>query len=126
MAHRFLLAKEQPLGPLEGLGPLGGENNPLTTKEAAVSTFTKVISIAIGVMTIIAFIWFLFVLFIGAIGWLGSEGDKAKVQEAQKKITRALVGLVIVIAAIFIVKLVEVILGIKILSISDLLLNIWK
>jgi len=92
----------------------------------AIYWFARFISNIIGIMTIIAFIWFLFSFLSGAISWLSSSGDKNKLQEAQKKITSALVGLVIVIAAIFIVKLVEIILSIKILSFSDLLLNIWK
>lgn len=123
MLNKFLAQISTPLdlGPFRGLGPLGGENNPLTTKEAAVSTFTKFISTVIGVMTIIAFIWFIFQLFIGAIAWLGSGGDKAKLQEAQKKITTAFIGLIIVISAIFLIKIFSVIFGIDFLNLTNLI-----
>ena len=124
MAHNYLAALN--LGKFEGIGPLGGEGKMLEDPTTAIYWFARFISNIIGIMTIIAFIWFLFSFLSGAISWLSSSGDKNKLQEAQKKITSALVGLVIVIAAIFIVRLVEIILGIKILSISDLLLNIWK
>lgn len=123
MAHNYLALN---LGKFEGIGPLGGEGKMLQDPTTAVYWFTRFISNMIGIMTIIAFIWFVIQLFIGAVAWLSSGGDKAKLQEAQKKITNAFIGLTIVIAAIFIVKLVEIVLGIKILSISVLILNIWK
>lgn len=123
MAHNYLALS---LGKFEGIGPLGGEGKMLEDPTTAIFWFSKFISNTIGIMTIIAFIWFIFQLFIGSVAWLSSGGDKAKLQEAQKKITNAFIGLTIVIAAIFIVKLIEIILGIKILSISDLFLNIWE
>lgn len=116
------------LGPFEGLGPLGeivrsiSSDNP----SAASALFVKVLSNAVGVMTIVAFIWFLFQLFIGAIGWLSSEGEKAKLQEAQKKITNAIIGLIIVIAAIFLIKIIGTIFDIDMLDIQGLLNQIWK
>lgn len=113
-----------PLGKFEGLGPLG---KPIATEaDPGASAFTNFISKFIGIMTVIAFIWFIFTLFIGAIGWLGSGGDKAKVQEAQKKITTAIIGLVIVVSAIFLIKIIEVIFGISILGIQDLIINLGQ
>ena len=110
------------LGPFEGLGPLG---NPIATEgDPGASAFANFISKFIGIMTVIAFIWFIFTLFIGAIGWLTSGGDKVKVQEAQKKITTAIIGLVIVISAIFLIKIIEVIFNINILDITTLIKNL--
>ena len=112
------------LGDFVGLCPLG---NPVATKQdPGTSAFTNFISTAIGIMTIVAFIWFIFTLFTGAIAWLSSGGDKQKLQNAQKQITTGLTGLIIVIAAIFLIKLVEIIFGIKILSVADLILNLWQ
>lgn len=107
------------LGPFEGLGPLG---NPIATEgDPGASALANFISTVIGVMTIIAFIWFIFQLFIGAVGWLSSGGDKARLQEAQKKITTSIIGLTIVISAIFLIKIIGVIFGIDILAIQDLI-----
>lgn len=115
---------ELPLGSFKGLGPLG---DPTATKaDPGASALANFISKFIGIMTVIAFIWFIFALFIGAIGWLTSGGDKAKVQEAQKKITTAIIGLVIVISAIFLIKIIEVIFGISILGIQDLIINLGQ
>jgi len=110
------------LGDFVGLGPLG---TPATTpQDPGASSLTNFISMTVGVMTIVAFIWFIFTLFIGAIGWLASGGDKARLQEAQKKITTAIIGLVIVISAIFLIKIIEVIFNINILDITTLIKNL--
>ncbi len=109
-----LLAAEIQLGPpggFKGFGPLGFEDTP-ATGVGAVGLFAAAISSVIGIMTLIAFIWFTFQLIIGAIRILGSGGDKGALEGAKKQITSGLVGLVIVIAAVFIVSLVGFILGI--------------
>lgn len=47
-----------------------------------------------------------FYLLLGGIGWLTSGGDKAKVEESQKKITGAVVGLAILATTFVIYQLV--------------------
>ena len=108
-----LIAQAQngiPLGQLKGFGPLGLEGDSLATN--ADITFTKFINSVIGLMTIIAIIWFIFVFFIGAIGIISSGGDKGKIESSRKNITNGIIGLVVVIAAIFIIKLIGFLLGI--------------
>lgn len=97
-----------------GFGPLGKGG------EEAISTFTKFLSGTIGLMTIIAIIWFVFVLIAGAIGIISSGGDKAALETARKRITTGLVGLTVVIAALFIIDLIGFIIGIDILNIEYL------
>ena len=125
MAHNLLAQTSIDIGTFEGIGPLGGENNPIDTVAGAAGTFAKIISNAVALMTIIAFIWFLFSLIIGAIGWLGAGGDKQKLQNSQKQITNALIGLVIVISAIFLAKIFGILLGVNILSIKGYIMTIW-
>ncbi len=123
--NHFQASAQTPLelGPLEGIGPLGSKE--LTNEVTAVGTFITIISNIIGVMTIIAIIWFTFVLFTGAISWLGSGGDKAKLQGAQKQITTGVIGLVIVIAAIFLIRLIGDLIGIPdILSLAGSILQL--
>jgi hypothetical protein len=62
-------------------------------------------------MTVIASIWFTFNLIIGAIGIMTSGGDKGKLESSRSRITSGLIGLVIVIAAVFIVQLVGSLIG---------------
>ena len=59
---------------------------------------TQVVSTVIGVMTVGAGIWFLFNFIIGGFTWVSAGGDKHALEEAQKKITGAFIGLIIVVA----------------------------
>ena len=112
-----LLAQIQlaPEGGFKGFGPLGNPEN------SGIGTFSKFISSIIGLMTIIAILWFVFVLIGGAIGMIGAGGDKAAVESAKKRITTGLIGLVVVIAAVFILDLIGNLIGIpNILNLVEL------
>lgn len=101
------LLADIPLGPgFSGFGPLG---NP---KGTGIETFSNFLSSVIGLMTIIAIIWFVFVFITGAIGMITAGSDKAALESARKRITTGLIGLVVVIAAIFILDLVGTLIGI--------------
>jgi len=115
---RNLLAQtEKKIGdPFTGIG-----EGPLSSGENALGTFARFISSTIGLLTIIAVIWFVFVLITGAIGMIGAGGDKAALESSRKRITSGLIGMVVVVAGIFIVDLVGRILGIPdILNIQKL------
>src|SRR5260221_14190931 len=101
-----LLADIQ-IGPLQGVGTLGnpGSNAP--------NLFNDALSKVIGVMTVVAFIWFTFQVILGAIGIVASGGDKGAIEKARKQITTGVIGVVIVIAAIFIVSLLGTLFGIS-------------
>jgi hypothetical protein len=104
-----------PPGGFKGVGPLGNPSG------SGIGTFSQFLSSTIGLLTIVAFIWFVFVFISGAIGIISSGGDKAALESAQKRITNGLIGLVVVIAAIFIVDLIGNLLGIpNILNIAEL------
>ena len=72
---------------LEGEGPLGLEGK---LSSEGILIFQKIISSAIGVITIIATIWFIVQFITGAVGIISSGGDKAKYEEARSKITNGL------------------------------------
>lgn len=63
------------------------------------AVFAKFISGLVGVLLIFATIWTLFMLLQGGIEWISSGGDKTGVENAQNRITNALLGLFIVFAA---------------------------
>lgn len=101
----------------KGFGPLGLEGG-----EDAPSTFNKFLSSTIGIMTIIAIIWFIFMFISGAIGIIASGGDKAALEAARKKIATGIVGIVVVIAAVFLIDLIGDLIGIpNILNPAELL-----
>jgi len=113
--ENLIVQREIPIpGDFRGFGQLGLEND---APFIAPLVFNVFLSRAIGLMTMIAAIWFTFTLISGAISVISSGGDKAKVAEARAKITTGLVGLVIIIAAIFIVELIGTLIG------FDLILN---
>lgn len=64
------------------------------------------ISNTVAVAFIVAAIAFFVFLVMGGIEWLVSGGDKTKVQEAQKRISNAVIGLTIVAASFAIYTLV--------------------
>jgi hypothetical protein len=58
----------------------------------------------------------------GAIGIMTAGGDKQGLESARKKLTSGLIGLVVLIAAIFIVGLIGTIIGVpNLLNIPDLI-----
>ena len=108
------------------IAPSGGFVGPGTGQLAnpgkgAVGIFANFISGIIGIMTIIAVIWAIFSIITGAISIISSGGDKQALESARKRITMGIVGLVIVIAALFLIELVGYLLGLKdILNIQNL------
>ena len=114
-----LAASSIDFGPLRGYGTLGLEG--AGSGSGALNIFAGFISTAIGLMTIIAIIWFVFVFFTGAIGIITAGGDKQAMEGARKRITTGIIGLVVTIAAIFVIKLVGTLVGVpNILNISQL------
>lgn len=107
-----------PLSPGEGFKGFGPLGNP---EGSGITTFNKFISTTVGLMTIIAIIWFVFKFITGAIGIITSGGDKASLESARKNITTGIVGLVIVVAALFVIDLIGNLIGIpNILNLVDL------
>jgi hypothetical protein len=111
-----LLAQQPvPIGtPITGIGTIGLQDNP----GGAVAVLAQVLSSTIGLLTIIAVIYFIFVIITGAISIISSGGDKGSLEMGQRKITMGIVGVIIAIAAMFIMDLLANILGIP--SILDI------
>jgi len=69
----------------------------------------NVIIFIIIIAVVIAIIYLLY----GGIKWITSGGDKAQVESARNHITAAIVGLIIVFLAIFIISIVLTLFGVK-------------
>lgn len=114
-----------PGGGFEGFGLFGLEGS--TGATGAGTLFNLFISRAIGVITVVAFVWFLFILVTGAISIMGAGGDKAAAETARKRIFTGLIGLVVLIAGIFLIRLVGAFLGIQnILNPGEIIYQISK
>lgn len=105
-------------GVIQGIGPLGFQTGSPTN---APDLFTRIISSAIGIMTIVAGIWFIFVFITGAYGIISSGGEKGAYEAARKKMMTGLIGLVVVISTVFIIDFVGWIVGFDILNITALI-----
>ena len=66
-------------------------------------------------MLVVAVVFF-FILIYGGLRWVMSEGDQKAVEAARSQITNALIGLAIVFAAFAIMRLIETVFGIQLLS----------
>jgi len=120
-----VFAQGRPLGILEGLEPLGVFDDMTLTIEEALGRFNQVIENIVGILTVIAGIWFIFQFIIGGIVWLTAGNDKAKVESARAKITQGIIGLGVVIAAVFIIDLIGTLLGLEILRPGKFVIEMW-
>lgn len=79
-------------------------------------TAEGIISGGISLLMLVVALVFFFILIWGGLKWVMSEGDEKHVGAARAQITNALIGLAIVFAAWAIIKLIETIFGVSILS----------
>ncbi len=109
---------------LKGFGPLGLEENG---PGEAGTIFNKFISTTIGLMSVIAFIYFTLLMITGAYGIMSAGGDKQALETARKRITSGITGVIVVIAAVFIVDFIGELIGIpNILNPAEFLNNLTK
>lgn len=101
------------IAPENGFGFPGGGilGNIGANPDTAPAVFNQIISTIIGVMSIVGGIWFIFLFITGAIGFMTAGGDKTKAEEAKKRITYGVVGIIVVVFAIFFVDLIGRLLG---------------
>ena len=124
--EKLQLIAEDIGSPIRGIGPLGLEG--LGDASSAGTLFEKFITAIIGILTVVGILWFLISLILGAIGIIASGGDKNALEASRKKITNAIVGLVVMIGAIFILTLIGYLLGLNmnyILSPGRFVMGIW-
>ena len=98
----IVLADNTPIVPMESIGKV---NNILV-----------VIQAIIRFILIVAFIAAFIMLLIGGIRWITAGGDEKGVASARNMITAALIGLVVVLVAYAIIRLVELFFGFQIIS----------
>lgn len=119
------MAIPTPIYQFKGIGPLG---DPLVgdsagTDFSATGRFVSTISSVIGVLTVSAGIWFIVQMFTGALQWLSSAGEKQALENAKKKITNAILGLLVVVMAYTIIGIVGAFMGLDILHLQTLIMN---
>lgn len=102
-------------GSIKGVGPFGFENETVT--EAATKTqFGSILSTIITTITVVGGLAFVIYFTLGGLKWLTAGGDKNKVDEAKTQMTQGVIGLVTIVAGVFVVGIVGGILGIDFLN----------
>ncbi len=103
------------VGGIKGLGPFGFETNVVSRAETQ-TQLGKILSSVITTLTVVGGLAFVIFFTLGGLKWLTAGGDKTKVSEAQAQMTQGVIGLVAIVAGLFIVGLVGNVLGIDILN----------
>jgi hypothetical protein len=93
------------------ISPSTSDFKPLTS-----ITVSGIVSGAISLALLVVALVFFFILIMGGLRWVMSGGDQKNVEAARGQITNALIGLAIVFATFAIMKLIETIFGISLLS----------
>jgi len=92
----------------------------------ALNRFESVISMVIGIITVIGGIWFTFQILIGSYQWITAGSDKDAVTRAQKRFTNSFMGLVVLIFAYTLIALVGKTLGLNIFQFASTVNSIAK
>lgn len=81
-----------------------------------ISNIVSVVRAIIQFILVIAFVLAFVMLLIGGIRWITAGGDEKAVGSARNMITAALIGLVVVLVAYALIKLVETFFGVNIIT----------
>ena len=81
-----------------------------------INDIVAVVRAIIRFILIVAFVAAFVMLLIGGIRWITAGGDEKGVASARNMITAALIGLVVVLVAFAIIRLVEIFFNVKIVS----------
>lgn len=88
--------------------------------ENAAGLLQNLITGIVGFLTAAGILWFLLQIIISSYAWMTAGGNPEKIAEARGKLINALVGLIIILAALLLVSLIGFLLG------FDDILNIKK
>ncbi len=92
------------------LGGLGGKSG--------IWFFQKFIPSLLSLAIVVGALLFFFNIIMGAIQWISSGGDKEAVTQARKRISNALIGIIILFAVFAIAALVEYFFSVDILTLD--------
>ncbi len=105
---------------LSPVAALAAEGDPvpveIDTAIFKVRSVEDLIRIIVNMILIIAGVLVFAFMLVGGIQYISSGGDKVQAQSARDKITYAIIGLVIIVAAYAVAKVLEVVFGINIFN----------
>lgn len=95
-----------------------------TAKSQVGNQLNKLFSGIISFLTLVAALWFAIQFIIAGFNWINAGGDKNSATAAFQRMTNAIVGLLIVVAAWVIIGLIGKLIGLDILNPGAAILNI--
>ena len=78
----------------------------------------RLISVLVTSLLIIGTVAFVFFFLLGAISWIASGGDAKATDAARKKVSTALIGIIVMFAAWAVFQLIETLFGISLINID--------
>ncbi|MCL5411821.1 MAG: hypothetical protein M1150_03780 [Patescibacteria group bacterium] len=90
--------------------------NVEATSPKSFTDLGQLLTVLLQAVIILGGLLFFIYLLVGGLQWITSGGDKASLESARNRITNALIGLVILVGAFSIIKIIETVFGISIIS----------
>ena len=94
------------------------EFTPTGPDTGSAGPLANILTLLVSFLTLIAGFWFAIQFILAGWQWMSAGSDTGKVSEAQKKITNSFLGLMIIVAAITITKIISLITGIQMLDLT--------
>ena len=94
------------------------EFTPTGPDAGAAGPLANILTLLVSFLTLVAGFWFAIQFILAGWQWLSAGSDTGKVSEAQKQITNSFIGLMIIVAAITVTKIISLITGIQMLDLT--------
>lgn len=92
------------------------ENNLVPSQLAPINDPIQVVRGIIKFILLLAFVIAFIMLLVGGIRWIMAGGDEKSVEKARNTITAALIGLVVILVAYALIRIVEIFFGVNVIS----------
>ncbi len=121
---QHLLADTNPFGSQGTLQP--AVENAYTTGSAtsaqqALTNGERIITNALGLLTIVAALAFLLYFVMAGLNWISAGGDTGKVQKAREQMVSAVIGMIVIVISYGLIGVIGQFLGINILTPASLI-----
>lgn len=97
---------------------LGDTLSNLLNSGGGAGYVSKLVPVLVGIIFVVGMLLFFFQFILGAVGLIQSSGDKQAVEGARGKLVFSVVGFLLLLSVFALVKLIEAVFSINILSID--------
>lgn len=91
---------------------------PSGVPSGGLGTLEKILQVGITLALILALVLTVFFIIFSGVQWITSGGDKQKLQNARNRLTYAIVGLIVVLLAIFLVRVIGGVFNVNLLNVN--------